>query len=77
MTSQRFTVTVTARPDGTLLVPVPFDPDKAWGAKPRHHVTGTVNGIGHRGALEPAGGRVALVLGRTAAARAGSPSATR
>jgi hypothetical protein len=35
---------VAAAPRGHLLIPVPFDPDTTWGAKPRHHIRGTVNG---------------------------------
>ena len=37
MESQRFTATVTAAGRGSLLVPVPFDPDKVWGGRQRHH----------------------------------------
>lgn len=36
-----------------VLVPVPFDPDEAWGRRDRHHVTGTINGMGVRAVLEP------------------------
>ncbi|MGH8906176.1 MAG: YdeI/OmpD-associated family protein [Egibacteraceae bacterium] len=39
-----------------VFVPVPFDPDEAWGRKPRHHVAGTVNGMRIRGVLEPIDG---------------------
>ena len=53
--SQRFAVTVAAARPGKLLVPVPFDPDQIWGAKQRHHVAGTVNGIRVRAVIEPAG----------------------
>ncbi len=35
------------------MVPVPFDPDEAWGANPQHHVAGTVNGMGVRAVIEP------------------------
>jgi len=45
MKSQRFVVTVAAAGRGSLLVPVPFDPNEVWGAKERHHIAGTVNGI--------------------------------
>jgi len=34
------------------LIPVPFDPNEAWSAKPRHHVGGTINGYRVRGAIE-------------------------
>jgi hypothetical protein len=50
MTSQTFSTTVAAAGRGRgVLIPVPFDPDTVWGTKPRHHVTGTVNGMGVRG----------------------------
>ncbi len=35
------------------MVPVPFDPDEVWGNKPRHHVAGTIGGMGYRGVVEP------------------------
>jgi hypothetical protein len=44
MRVERFRVQVTAGPGGHAVVPVPFDPDEAWGAKALHHVNGTVNG---------------------------------
>lgn len=40
-------------PRGRVIVPVPFDPDTLWGAKTRHHVTGTINGRRIRGIIEP------------------------
>jgi hypothetical protein len=46
-----------------VFVPVPFDPDDVWGAKPRHHVTGTVGGVRVRGVIETVGGRRGLLLG--------------
>ena len=42
-----------------VLVPVPVDPDDAWGPKQEHHVAGTVNGMGvrrHRATCFPAAG---------------------
>ena len=46
-----------------VFVPVPFDPDRAWGAKPEHHVHGTVNGMGVRAVIEPVGDGLGIVLG--------------
>ena len=46
-----------------VYVPVPFDPDEMWGAKPQHHVHGTVNGMGVRAVIESAGDGLAIVLG--------------
>jgi len=49
--------------NGRVLVPVPFDPDEAWQPKPRHHIAGTVNGMGMRGVVETVGGQRGFVLG--------------
>ena len=46
-----------------MLVPVPFDPDEAWGPKPEHHVSGTVNGMGVRAVIEALGEGRGLLLG--------------
>jgi hypothetical protein len=46
-----------------VMVPVPFDPDAVWGAKPQHHVTGTVKGRGVRAVIEPLGDGLGFVLG--------------
>lgn len=48
---------------GRVLIPVPFDPDAVWQAKPRHHITGTVNGMGIRGVIETVGGQRGFLLG--------------
>ena len=48
---------------GAGSIAIPFDPDEAWGEKPRHHVTGTVNGIKVRGPLVRTGTTFALSLG--------------
>jgi hypothetical protein len=44
----RFVVTVREAERGRPVIPLPFDPDEQWGAKPRHHVSGTVNGHRYR-----------------------------
>jgi len=49
---QRFIATAADGGRGRLLIPVPFDPNQTWSVKPRHHVTGTVKGMGVRGVLE-------------------------
>jgi Bacteriocin-protection, YdeI or OmpD-Associated/Domain of unknown function (DUF1905) len=62
--ARRFTATVSVDRQGRVRVPVPFDPDEAWGAKPRHHITGTLAGHGLRGTVDPApGGGHVVVLG--------------
>lgn len=50
--SRSYTTTVTTDAKGRLLVRLPFDPDEAWGAKPVHHVAGTVNGERIRAVVE-------------------------
>ncbi|MGH9111511.1 MAG: YdeI/OmpD-associated family protein [Acidimicrobiales bacterium] len=45
-----------------VLVPVPFDPDEAWGARREHHVHGTVNGRGVRAVIEPLGDGRGILL---------------
>jgi hypothetical protein len=71
MGTQRFTAIVAAAGRGKLLVPVPFDPDQVWGAKHRHHIAGTVNGIHVRAVIEPAGAGLGFTLGSTSPARFG------
>jgi hypothetical protein len=71
MESQGFTVTVVAAGRDSLLVPVPFDPDRVWGAKQRHHICGTVNGIRVRAVLEVVGDGFGFTLGPTSPSRAG------
>jgi hypothetical protein len=46
-----------------VYVPVPFDPDEAWGPKAVHHVAGTVDGMAVRGEIEPIEGGRGFVLG--------------
>jgi hypothetical protein len=48
---------------GRVMVPVPFHPDSVWGSKPRHHVAGTVNGMGVRAVVETFGDGFGIVLG--------------
>ena len=58
-----FTVVVERGVGGGVVVPVPFDPAEAWGARARYHVTGTVGGHPVRGPLSGEGAGAALVLG--------------
>jgi hypothetical protein len=45
------------------MVPVPFDPDAAWGSKPEHRVSGTVNGMNVRASVEGLSDGFGIVLG--------------
>ena len=64
MRPQKFTITVPTLARGTMRLQVPFDPDKVWTVKPRHHVHGTVNGARIRTTLEPRDGGWAFSLGQ-------------
>jgi Bacteriocin-protection, YdeI or OmpD-Associated len=70
MESRRFAAVVAAVSPGKLLVPVPFDPDQVWGAKPRHHIAGTVGGIRVRAVIERSGDGFGFTLGPTSPASA-------
>lgn len=61
--TRRFAVSVAVDRRGRTHVPVPFDPDEAWGAKPRHHVTGSLGGRRLRGVIEATPDGPVLVLG--------------
>jgi hypothetical protein len=59
----RFDALVGAAARGGVVIPVPFDPDAVWGAKPRHHVAGTVGGVRVRGVVEAVGSGFGFTLG--------------
>jgi len=48
---QTFRTTLEELPNQKARVPVPFDPDEAWGAKRAHPVGGTVGATSVRGTL--------------------------
>jgi hypothetical protein len=48
---------------GRVVIALPFDPSEAWGAKARHHVTGTVGDQRVRGPLSSESAGARLVLG--------------
>jgi hypothetical protein len=62
MTVQRFTATVT-KSDTKGVIRLPFDPNTVWGEKPRHHITGTINGFKVRGQVEQEASQFFLALG--------------
>jgi hypothetical protein len=59
----RFRATIEGKETGRAYLTLPFDPDDVWGAKPRHHLGGTVDGLDFHGAVERAGERCFLSLG--------------
>ena len=58
-----FTATVTTDDRQRVLVPLPFDPDAAWGCKREHHVHGTVDGMDIRAVVEPLADGHGILLG--------------
>ncbi len=62
MTTQTFD-TILAKHGTSAHIVLPFDPVAVWGARPRYHITGSVNTIAVRGALTSIDGRYALTLG--------------
>jgi len=61
--AQRFTTTLATDVHGRAFVDVPFDPDEAWSPKPRHHVTGTINGLGIRAVIDTHGEKRGFTVG--------------
>ncbi len=64
MKPQRFSTTLQPLSRGRGFVAVPFDPDLVWAVKPRHPVTGTINGQRVRGVIESHDGTRGIVLGQ-------------
>ena len=60
---EAFEAIVTEDARGRVLVPLPFEPDAAWGNKRAHRVSGTVNGIPVRAVIEPVGDGYGILLG--------------
>ena len=62
MANRTFKATVAAN-DGKVFIAVPFDPNEAWGARQRHHITGAINEHRIRGELHQDGDRYYYPLG--------------
>ena len=62
-TEKSFQTKIEGAAKGRVYVVLPFDPEKAWGTRPRYHVRGTINGMGVRGALQQFGKGYFLPLG--------------
>jgi hypothetical protein len=60
---ETFRAVVASDSNGRVLVPLPFDPDRSWGVKPRHHLAGTVNGRRVRAVVESHEQGFGIVLG--------------
>ena len=59
---QRFQ-TVLMKSGSRVFLPIPFNPNDAWGVKQRHYIRGTVNGHTVRGSLGSDGQQYFLPLG--------------
>lgn len=55
--------TTTVSVKKRVMVPLPFEPDQAWGPKPSHPLAGSVNGMPVRAVPEPINTGWAIVLG--------------
>ena len=62
-TDQRSFNAVIQKEGGFTFVRIPFSPREVWGAKPRYHVIGTINGVSVRGTLGALGQEYFLRLG--------------
>jgi bifunctional DNA-binding transcriptional regulator/antitoxin component of YhaV-PrlF toxin-antitoxin module len=72
MTGPRtFEAVVEADDRGRVSITIPFDPSALWGVRPRHHVSGTLNGHPFEGSLGVRGGRVFFPLAKKVRADAG------
>jgi len=60
---QRFRATITGSDRGRVFISLPFDPAGVWGARSRYHVSGSIDGRGFRGVVEPSGKGHILALG--------------
>ena len=61
-TEQRFTARITISRNKAMIV-LPFDPNQCWGARERHHITGSINGHAIRGPLDFDGSHFFVPLG--------------
>jgi hypothetical protein len=62
MRAKRFQAKL-AQTESRVFVPIPFDPNLAWGQKVKHYITGAVNSCPVRGPLEGEAGAYRLPLG--------------
>ncbi len=61
--SRAFDAVVAAGANKRVVIPLPFDPDAAWGRKLVHRVGGTVNGMRIRAVIEPFGDGLGIAVG--------------
>jgi hypothetical protein len=61
--ARTFEVAVSVDRRGRVTIPVPFDPDEAWGTKPVHHVAGAVGPCDLRATVDRRPDGPVIVLG--------------
>lgn len=61
--TRSYSTVVTTGDRDRVMVPVPFNPDAVRGVKSDHRVSGTVNGMNVRAAVEPLRDGFGIVLG--------------
>lgn len=66
--SRAFTAVVERDASGRAMIVLPFDPSEAWGAKTRHHITGTIGGHRIRTSLPGQGPDARVVMGHAVTA---------
>lgn len=64
MNARTYSTVLEELPRGRARVPVPFDPDTAWGLKREHHVAGTVADMPIRGNVTEDAAGWAFTLGQ-------------
>ena len=61
---RQFRTTLQPTSAGGFELNLPFDSDEAWGAKPVHHIAGTLSGVKVRGPLSLDNGTYRLKVGK-------------
>jgi hypothetical protein len=59
LSTQRFNATVIEA-DDRAYIPIPFDPEAAWGERERYYVSGSIGEHRFRGCLDPYGQRATM-----------------
>jgi len=62
MSTQTFRSKLT-KSGSKVILPIPFDPNEAWGVRERHHITGKIQDVVYRGAVQSENGAYFLSIG--------------
>jgi len=71
MPRERFTTKIETGERGRVFITIPFIPGDKWGKKPRHFVTGTINGVAFSGSLGSRGGSHFMPINKDLQSNAG------